>query len=192
MDDWAALRLAVELLHVPWRVRIVRHQPLPEGIVPLLALAAGDPESERAAIEATGRPREVVRQAATFFVEQILLPPDADFYRVLGASPTATSSELRRNMALLMRWLHPDAARQGEQAVFAARIATAWNSLKTPDRRAAYDAERQSARSPNPGREGSSGPLARPRRSRRSIASGGRRTGGLPRMVAFLLGRPRY
>ena len=48
-------------------------------------------------------------------------------------------------MALLMRWLHPDVAREGERSVFAARIAAAWNTLKTPERRAAYDRERHAA-----------------------------------------------
>jgi hypothetical protein len=42
-------------------------------------------------------------------------------------------------MALLLRWLHPDLDRHGERKVFATRVTRAWNDLKTPDRRAAYD-----------------------------------------------------
>jgi hypothetical protein len=192
MHEWAALRLALDLLYVPWRVRLVRNQPLPEGVAVLLSVAAGDPASEAAAVEAVGRPREVVRQAATFFIEQILLSPDADCYRVLGANPAATNGELRHNMAFLMRWLHPDIASQGEQAIFAARIGTAWNSLKTPERRAAYDTERQNVMlgSRKSRRDGTLGATRGSRRSR--FASGGRRTSGLPRVLAFLLGRPKY
>jgi hypothetical protein len=206
MDDWAALKLALELLYVPWRVRLVREQPLPEGVPLLLRVAAGDGESEAAAVKAAGRPREVVRQAATFFIEQILLSPDADSYRVLGAGPTATSGELRVNMALLMKWLHPDAAGGGEQAVFAARLAAAWNDLKTPERRAAYDSERQAARSNRRmerARNGGDKPerstrsagqasRARSGRSRRRSAHGDARRSRLPWVLAFLLGRPRY
>ena len=205
MDDWAALKLALELLYVPWRVRLVREQPLPEGVPLLLRVAAGDGESEAAAVKAAGRPREVVRQAATFFIEQILLSPDADSYRVLGAGPTATSGELRVNMALLMKWLHPDAAHDGEQSVFAARIATAWNNLKTPDRRAAYDGERQAAWASRrterdragggtPGRSARSAghaPRSGSGRSRRRSASAELRRSRLPWLLAFLLGRPR-
>src|SRR5262249_32862734 len=139
MDEWAALRLALDLLHDPWGVRLVRSRPLPDGVLQLLNIAAGDPASEQTAVAATGRPREAVRQAAAFFIEQVLLSPDADCYRVLGSDSSATSSELRRNMALIMRWLHPDVASEGDQAVFAARIAEAWNTLKAPERRAAYD-----------------------------------------------------
>jgi hypothetical protein len=203
MSDRAALKLALELLYVPWRIRLVREQPLPEGMDLLLRVAAGDPESETAAVEAAGRPPEVVRQAATFFIEQILLAPDA--YRVLGTGPAATTGELRQHMALLMRWLHPDVAREGEQAVFAARIATAWNNLKTPDRRTAYDNARQNAeilgnRHPEGGRssreargESTRSPhRSRSGRSRRVPASGEPGAGALPRVLAFLFGRRRH
>jgi hypothetical protein len=186
MDDSAALKLALGLLHVPWRVRLVRTQPLPEGVPLLLRVAAGDDASEEAAAAATGRPREVVKQAATFFIEQVLLSPDADSYRMLGASPAASSSELRQNMALLMRWLHPDIAHKGDPSVFAARIAAAWNDLKTPERRAAYDSKRLAPPTP----EGHGRRDSRSRSGRRSSVSGRPRR-SLPQMLAFLLlGRP--
>jgi hypothetical protein len=194
MGDWAALRLALDLHHAPWRVRLVREQPLPDGMPLLLNVAAGDAASEEAAVAALGRPLEIVRQAATFLIEQILLAPGVDSYRALGASPAATGSDLRRNMALLMRWLHPDVAREGERAVFAARIAAAWNTLKSPQRRAAYDRERQSAATSANGGTHRQAAWARARSGRayRSRAAGGRK-GGLPRVLAFwLLGRSRY
>jgi hypothetical protein len=206
MDSRAALTLALDLLYVPWRVRVVREQPLPEGVPLLLRIAAGDTEREAAAAKAAGRPPEVVRQAATFFIEQILLAPDADSYRVLGAGPTATNAELRVNMALLMKWLHPDTAREGERSVFAARLASAWNDLKTPDRRAAYDSERQAARgnrtmeraraagdkAERSARSASQAPRSRSGRSRRGTAHGDPRRSRLPWVLAFLLGRPRH
>ena len=85
-----------------------------------------------------------MRQAATFFIEQILFAPESDSYRVLGASPQASASELRRNVALLLRWLHPDLDPRGERSIFIGRVTAAWNDLKTPERRAAYDAMLQS------------------------------------------------
>lgn len=205
MEDRAALSLALELLYVPWRVRLVRERPLPEGVPLLLRIAAGDTASEEAAAKAVGRPPEVVRQAATFFIEQILLAPDADSYRVLGAGASATAGELRTNMALLMKWLHPDTTHDGERSVFAARIATAWNNLKTPDRRAAYDSERQAAcvsrraeRRRAAGQKsgrgaGSAGraPRSGSGRSHRGSASAELRRSRLPWLLAFLLGRPR-
>jgi hypothetical protein len=203
MDDRAALSLALELLYVPWRVRLVREEPLPEGVPLLLRVAAGDTASEEAAAKAAGRPPEVVRQAATFFIEQILLAADADSYRVLGAGPSATAGELRTNMALLMKWLHPDTAHGGERSVFAQRIAAAWNDLKTPDRRAAYDSDRQAAwvsRRPERGRAAGGKPGRGARSAGYARSGSGRSRYGslsarprrsLPWLLALLLGRPR-
>ena len=143
MNHATALRVAIDLLHMPSRVRLVKAAPLPAGVLDLLRIAAGDEELIREAIEFAGRSRDVIRDAVTFFIEQILLSPDADSYRVLGAGPEATSAELRRNMALLLRWLHPDLDPRAGRSIFATRVTLAWNDLKTLDRRAAYDQLRQ-------------------------------------------------
>jgi hypothetical protein len=105
----------------------------------LLRIAASDAEATKQATALIGRSRESVHEAAAFFIEQILLYPDADSYRVLGAASEASYMELRRNMALLLRWLHPDLGGHNERSVFAARVTRAWNDLKTQERRAAYD-----------------------------------------------------
>jgi hypothetical protein len=139
MSDRMALKIAIDLMHVPSQVRLYRTGPLPEGVEMLLRIAAGDDEAENTASLLADRPRDIVRQAATFFIEQILFAPNADSYRVLGASAPASAAELRRNVALLLRWLHPDLDLRGERAIFVGRVTTAWNDLKTPDRRAVYD-----------------------------------------------------
>ena len=145
MDASAALRLAIDLMHIPSRVRIVREEPLPPGMGLLLQVAARVDEAEREGVEMTGRPIETLREAATFFVEQVLFAPQTDCYRALGSTREATTGELRHNMALLLRWLHPDVAIDRDRSVFAARVALAWDTLKTPDRRAAYDLELEAA-----------------------------------------------
>ena len=143
--DVASLNMAIDLMRAPSQVPLVRSAPLPDGVLTLLRIAAGDEEVTSQAIAATGRSRETVREAAAFFIEQILFYPEADSYRVLGARPDASKSELRRNMALLLRWLHPDHDPQGERSVFASRVTRAWNDLKTEERRAAYDRSRRMA-----------------------------------------------
>lgn len=139
MDQLAALRLAIDLLQLPSRVRMARTLPLPDGVSLLLQLACGDETAADACLEPTGRTPEFLREAATFFIEQVLLAPDADSYRVLGSTPDATTADLRRNMALLLRWLHPDMGANAERTIFAARVTAAWDDLKTPERRAEYD-----------------------------------------------------
>jgi hypothetical protein len=139
MSDRMALKIAIDLVHVPSQVRLWRSEPLPDGVQILLRIAAGDDEAECTAVTLTGRSGNMVRQAATFFIEQILFAPDADSYRVLGAGPQASAGELRRNVALLLRWLHPDMDPKGERAIFIGRVTAAWNDLKTPERRAGHD-----------------------------------------------------
>jgi hypothetical protein len=146
MTDYrATLKMAIDLMHVPSQVRLMRSVPVPDGVLTLLRIAAGDEEATSEATEAAGRSRETVREAAAFFIEQILFYPDADSYRVLGARPEATEAELRRNMVLLLRWLHPDLHPRGQRSVFAARVTRAWDDLKTRDRRAAYDRSKRIA-----------------------------------------------
>jgi hypothetical protein len=135
----AALKLAIDLLHFPSQVRRIRSNPLPDGVVDLLRVAAGDEEAIRHAIALAGRSRETICEAAAFFAEQVLLCPNSDSYRILGARPEATNGELRRNMTLLLRWLHPDVDPRSERSVFATRVTRAWNDLKTQERRDAYD-----------------------------------------------------
>jgi len=145
MSERMALRTAIDLLLVPSQVRLVRSAPLPDGILILLRIAAGDEDAQRVASALTDRPRDVVRRAATFFIEQILFAPDADSYRVLGTNSQATAAELRSNVALLLRWLHPDHDPHDEHSIFVSRVTAAWNNLKTPERRAAYDNTRRAA-----------------------------------------------
>ena len=135
----SAVQLAFDLFDFPSQVRVVRKDPVPIDLVLLLRIAAGDEDIIRDAVRSSGRPQRVVQEAAGFFIEQALLFPEADSYRVLGASPSAANIELRRNMALLLRWLHPDIDQKGERSVFAARVTKAWSDLKTPERRSAYD-----------------------------------------------------
>jgi DnaJ-domain-containing protein 1 len=143
MSGGMALKIAIDLLHVPSRIRLYRSEPLPDDVLTLLRIVAGDTEVERAAATLVDRPPQVVRQAAGFFIEQILFAPDADSYQVLGASPQASSDELRRNVGFLLKWLHPDLDSRSERSIFIGRVTAAWNDLKTPERRAAYDQTRR-------------------------------------------------
>lgn len=139
MRDATAMRVAIDLLRIPSRVRMLRQAALPEGMDLLLHVAAGERTAVAEAIELTERTEAVLREAAEFFIEQILLAPEADSYRVLGAGRDATVADLRRNMALLLSWMHPDVALTVDRSMFAGRVTVAWDDLKTAERRAAYD-----------------------------------------------------
>ncbi len=203
MPGRTALKLAIDLLHVPSQVRLIRSEPLPDGVVLLLRIAANEAEAELEAAAVTRRSPETIRRAAAFFIEQILFAADADSYRVLGADAAASAGELRRNAALLFKWLHPDRDAHGARAAFASRVTGAWNDLKTPERRAAYDAQRRAASNDSARRGGNSGSrskrrsylasaLARRRARQREawLAYQAGKLGFFRRALAMLLQRP--
>lgn len=140
MANDAAIRSALELLMLPTRVKTVRGETLPDGIDEVLRVVAGDKHLIAALAQTTGRSPDTLHQAAAFYIEQVLLHPDADFYRNLGSSPGASNQDLRQRMALLMAWLHPDKGVSTARQALAQRVMDAWHSLSNDARRADYDA----------------------------------------------------
>jgi hypothetical protein len=139
------LVLALDLIRAPVLAEIMRRQPLlPSGeILVLLRIAGGCPETSRRAVEAAGEPLEVIRDAVILYLKQVLLFPDADSYRVLGVAPDATQRTIREHLHWLMRWLHPDRNRNSWETVFAYRVLSAWEDLKSPQRRQEYSRRRR-------------------------------------------------
>jgi hypothetical protein len=141
-----ALHAALAILSEPRLLRLARRSALPRGVTLLLEVAAGDPDAIREAQGATGSTEALLTRAAGFFTEQVLLTRSGDSYHILGASSSASPSQLRRHMALILKWLHPDLVpgsgegRQFDQTALVTLVTGAWETLKTEDRRAAYDA----------------------------------------------------
>jgi hypothetical protein len=143
----SALEWAVALLQRPSERYALRQRPLPEGVDVLLGIAAGMmPEALHQAARALGESEALLRDAARFYAREVLFFPGADAYRVLGVTPDASDDRIRAHHRLLQAWLHPDRlGDHADDAVFAARVNAAWNQLRTPQRRQAYDAERRQA-----------------------------------------------
>lgn len=139
MREETALELAVGLLQLPSRARALRDAPLPRDVDALLDIVADERHARADAARVTGLSEHTVSEAASFYIEQILLHPDADCYRALGASSDASFEQLRRNMALLLRWLHPDLESNSARTIYVGRVTDAWNNIKTAERRLAYD-----------------------------------------------------
>lgn len=70
------------------------------------------------------------------------MPPDLNHYRVLGVSRRASFEQIRAAYVALLKRHHPDSstnAAEHQNGVHVHRIVTAYNILKDPKRRAAYD-----------------------------------------------------
>lgn len=134
MSDADALKVAIELFHLPSQIRAMRALPLPKGTKLLLQLAVGDADAMREAQMLSDRPQFVIRQAAIFFIEQILLDPVADEYRTLGLDDAATTNELRAHMALLLKWLHPDLSSNDHRSAMARQAIQAWKKVNSSEK----------------------------------------------------------
>lgn len=135
-----AVEVALGLLRAPSLRGSLRQRPLPGTVGELIEIAVGEPSRvARAAASHSAAPEQVL-EAARFYIREILLFPGADAYRVLGVMPQADAAQIKLHYRQLQQWLHPDRRRDDWESVFATRINAAWADLRSPERRAAYDA----------------------------------------------------
>jgi hypothetical protein len=123
------IELALDLARMPALARSSVVPPLPPNIIELMRIAAASPEACQAAVAQTGEPRHVLIEAARFYLQQVLLRPDADCYRVLGIKPAAPRATAREHMRWLLEWLHPDRNNNSWDAVYAERVLKAWREV---------------------------------------------------------------
>ena len=123
------IELALDLARMPALARSSVVPPLPPNIIELMRIAAASPEACQAAVAQTGEPRHVLIEAARFYLQQVLLRPDADCYRVLGIEPAAPRATAREHMRWLLEWLHPDRNSNSWDAVYAERVLKAWREV---------------------------------------------------------------
>ena len=137
-----ALELALGLLRSPAHRNVLWARPLPGGMTELLEVASGSTSAQRSAAERMRVAPDHLREAARFFVQQVLFAANGDAYRVLGGDARSSDALLRRHHRLLLSWLHPDrnpGALEWEET-FAHRVNQAWNQVRTPSLRRRYDA----------------------------------------------------
>jgi hypothetical protein len=103
-----------------------------------MRVAADDASALAEAAAMMQLPREQIRDASVLYLQNVVLA-GSDHYRVLGCQRSAPQERLREHFGWLMKWLHPDRVQRDGEAAFAQRVLAAWDAVKTPERRAAYD-----------------------------------------------------
>jgi curved DNA-binding protein CbpA len=137
-----ALREALALLRAPQGARSGPQDRLPEGVDLLVRIVGGDAQALAAATRGTGEAASTVRDAAAFYIQQVMFANGSDSYRVLGLDPGATDEQLKSHHRRLTRWLHPDRNRDEWEAVYSERVNRAWQDLRNSERRQRYDQSR--------------------------------------------------
>src|SRR5262245_49808412 len=128
MSGARSIEVALDLARMPALAHSIEKPPLPTDIFEVMRIAAGSPEVCKLASHSTGQPPAVLIEAARFYLQQVLLRPDADSYRVLGLPPGASRELARRHMRCLLQWLHPDVNRDWDSA-YAQRVLNAWREV---------------------------------------------------------------
>jgi len=113
-------------------------------------------------------------QAAFFYIKQALFASDADYYRTLGLSQDASADAIKRHYRMLIGLFHPDKNPEGEiwDNLYATRINEVYNTLKRPEKRKAYDNQRDNAGSAPENREKHPQHAVRMRRPGKQIEQG--------------------
>ena len=113
-----------------------------------LARAGGSPHAAtlQAVSAALRVPVDELARRAQFLLTCLLMPASGTHYEVLGVAPDATKQQIRKRWATLMQRYHPDrlsGAAPGSNWLDgqARRLIEAYNTLKDPARRRAYDAQ---------------------------------------------------
>lgn len=122
--------------------------PLPAGITELLA-APGDALSAEKVEQTASTLLSSVddcQQALPFFIRQVLLENEGDYYRILGVPRTAENTLIKRHYQYLMRLFHPDRDVNDDKwdDLYAPLINEAYSTLRNPQKRREYDAKLES------------------------------------------------
>ena len=140
----AALELALRLYRAPQQAQALRNDLLPEaGVDRVIRCASGE---EAALVEASAQlntSREVLREAAAFYLTQTLFARDADAWRVLGVRPGASQDVLRAHFRLLVHWLATSRNRDPLYALYGDRVQRAWTELRRSPEEIAARAQRR-------------------------------------------------
>jgi hypothetical protein len=138
-----AIELALQFSREPLMLKdwLPSMRELPPGIGELIRIAGSEEASLDAQAQHYGVSAGTLIESAQFFLQQVLLRPGADYYRVLGVAPTVDFSLIRGHHRLLMRLLHPDrhAGRECWTDGYATRVNRAYSTLRNTDLRKAYD-----------------------------------------------------
>jgi hypothetical protein len=124
-----ALDAALALRRAPRLARVMRSQPLPEGLTLLLRILSGELEALAEAQRVTCLDDGATIAVVELYVLRVMLFRGAPPRRVLGVEFGAERSQIRRHMGYLMSWLHPDRNVSPWRAVFARRVLDAWHRI---------------------------------------------------------------
>ena len=130
MGNREATNIALDLFRSPAMAPAMRSAPLPKGMLTLIRIAAGSETETATLVFELGRSSNEVREAAAFFLQQVLFHRKSDDFRLLGLSPGASPEQIREHKRWLLKWLHPDRNHNKWESALFQRVVKAAENLE--------------------------------------------------------------
>jgi hypothetical protein len=130
MSSRSAVETALDLYRHPIKVNAARKSTLPNDILALIRIVAGS-DDEVAALDLPDvkSPSEM-REAAAFYMQQVMFQKDNDSHRILGLNSKSTPQQIKDHKRLLLKWLHPDRNHNKWERVYFQRVLHAAEKLE--------------------------------------------------------------
>jgi DnaJ domain len=125
-----AVELALDLYRHPIKVKAARKSALPADVVKLIRIVSGSDEEIAALNLKDVRSPTEMREAAAFFMQQILFLSNNTPHRMLGLDSNAEAQQIKDHKRLLLKWLHPDRNQNKWESVYFQRVLKAAETLE--------------------------------------------------------------
>lgn len=120
-----AIDVAVLMFRQPNSFVVARQSPLPHGIIDVMKAAAGDDETLQKFADSKGMVADIVKQAAQFYLRQVLTSAGNDPHRKLALDRGALPAVIRDHKRWLLKWLHPDRNPNKWESILFAQVSEA-------------------------------------------------------------------
>jgi hypothetical protein len=130
MKGVEAIDIAVEIYRKPARARSLHRHDVPPGMLKLIKIAAGTEDEVDALVGGQKSEALPVKEAAVFYLQQLLMNAGNDDYRQLGLSRGATLQDVKDHKRMLLKWLHPDRNPSAWEQVLFGRVKASADRLE--------------------------------------------------------------
>jgi hypothetical protein len=151
----SAVKDALSLLHQPRMVKTSMRGEIPNDVIRLLKVVAGESsEILGIGLEHNTEPESVVN-AAKLYLQLLFASAHSDDRRMLCLPSTAVANDIKEHKKWLMKWLHPDRNHDKWESALFLKVNDAFSRLqKIPSEatsaKATHDQHRQRTKTPKP------------------------------------------
>jgi hypothetical protein len=132
MTGTSAVQDALKAYRQPSRLRLWRHQDLPQDFLVLIKICAGDSETTATWAKQFDLSETELQSAAVFIVNHVISRAGTDNFRLLGLPQGATAEDIRIHKRWLLKWLHPDRNHSTWESALFRKVTDAAKRIETP------------------------------------------------------------